>query len=309
MEDRFYLLNIKHSHPWAPDKSPAEYWLDDRGAAPTFYGDCTVDAVREGTLNGLRRGEQPALFVHLLAQATREGFRPVFITIDSGKIWIYSPLRGPFEDAPVKAPKGPSDDLPKYFEVEIITTASVADAPLVLSSMRVNRWLSSGTFVPLTGIQYRGNIEAARMLAGLTEQPISRLDCLSSVELETLVAKLFEEQGFFVPAYRGGSVDGFDLIVEPPTSPVPALFDLAEEGAALAIQVKLRLSDKSDAHAWLVKPRRRYLITAQNTVPKKLELVAERVLTRSWLTQALAISPLTRQWLERSTRWVRQPID
>jgi hypothetical protein len=37
------------------------------------------------------------------------------------------------------------------------------------------------------------------------------LECLSSVELETLVAKLFEAAGCFVPAYRGGCVKDVDL--------------------------------------------------------------------------------------------------
>lgn len=309
MDERFYLLNIKHTHSWVSGKSPAEYWLEDQKAAPIFYGDCTIEGLRQGASKAWRRGEQAASFVNLLEQAEAERFSPIFITIDSGQIWIYVPTHGPFEGSPITAPAGTFDDLPKYFSVRILRKASVADAPLVLSSMRVNRWLSSGTFVALTGTQYQGNIEAARMLAGLKQQPISRLDCLSSVELETLVAKLFEEHGFFVPAYRGGFIDGFDLVVEPPAHAVPALFDLAAEQAPIAIQVKLRLSDEKGARVWLERSRRRYLVTSQIELPVRLRAVADQVLTRTWLSQALTISPRTRQWLERSTRWVHQTTD
>lgn len=309
MEERFFLLNIKHNHPWEPDKSPAEYWLGSRSAAPIFYGDSTVESIRAAPASTRYRGDQSILFVNILDTAAREGFKPTFITIDSGKIWIYSPVRGPFEDPLIKSPGGQVNDLPKFFEVKIIKVVNVTDAPLVLSSMRANRWLSSGTFTPLADIRYQGNIEAARTVASLTGRPISRLDCLSSVELETLIAKLFEEQGFFVPAYRGGFVDGFDLVVEPPASPVPVPFDIAEDGMPLAIQVKLRVTDEGSVAKWLKKGKNRYLITAQNELTKKLQLTTGQVFTRSWLAEALAISPLTRKWLERSTYWIRQPTD
>jgi len=304
MEDRFYLLNIKHPYKWATDKSAAEYWLDACEKAPIFYGDITIESIRQGGYAKNRRGEQPGNFVDLLKAAKDEEFRPVMITIDSGSVWIYTPLDGPHHcDGRFRPDNG---DVPKYFSVKTLIKESVREAPLVLSSMRSNRWLSSGTFIPLVGDPYQGNIEAARYVAGLPGEPISRIDCLSSVELETLVAKIFEENGYFVPAYRGGFVDGFDLVVKPNG---PLGFKLLEEPAPLEIQVKRRVSDERAVSAWMSKGEHRFLVCPQKEQFKHLAVRGERVLDRRWLISALQKSPRTREWLELSTEWVRRPLD
>ena len=302
MEDRFYLLNIKHPYRWAADKSAAEYWLDDHKKAPIFYGDITIDSIRQGGYAKNRRGEQPANFVDLLENA-RDSFRPIMITIDSGKVWIYTPKDGPHYCNGAHRPD--NGDVPKFFHVEQLARVRVAEAPLVLSSMRANRWLSSGTFVPLVGNQYEGNIEAVRTVAELQAKPISRLDCLSSVELETLVAKLFEENGYFVPAHRGGFVDGFDLVVKPRGA---TGFALADGSEPLAIQVKLRVTDEKSALAWLSQEPHRFLVSSQKDPFKHLGRVEAQVLDRRWLMDALRKSPRTTEWLEESTHWVRKPL-
>jgi len=304
MEDRFYLLNIKHPYKWATDKSAAEYWLDACEKAPIFYGDITIESIRQGDYAKNRRGEQPANFVDLLNAAKEEAFRPVMITIDSGKVWIYTPKDGPHHCDGAHRPD--NGDVPKFFHVEHLARVRVAETPLVLSSMRANRWLSSGTFVPLVGDQYAGNIEAARFVAKMRGRPIRRLDCLSSVELETLVAKLFEENGYFVPAYRGGFVDGFDLVVRPKGS---ASLGLADESTPLAIQVKLRVTDEKGVLAWLMGDRHRFLVSPQKEAFRHLAQIGKQVLDRRWLVGALQKSPRTREWLEESTRWVPHPLE
>ena len=81
------------------------------------------------------------------------------------------------------------------------------------------------------------------------------LECLGSVELETLVAKVFEAAGCFVPAYRGGCIQDLDLFahnyravdIELDGLVVPA-------GERISIQVKgtSRLSACPDAVGCLI---------------------------------------------------------
>jgi hypothetical protein len=71
------------------------------------------------------------------------------------------------------------------------------------------------TFSRLEPIKHYGNCKALNfMLTGITPEVDSfehYLRCLSSMEFETLIAKIFEEQGYFVPAYRGGTLRRYDL--------------------------------------------------------------------------------------------------
>lgn len=109
----------------------------------------------------------------------------------------------------------------KLLPVKLIRTVLVTDVPLVLAGIGANRNYSSGTFREISG---NGNILAIKSILG---QPVAYpanpsvlniIECLSSVELETLVAKLFEEAGCFVPAYLGGTMQGADLFIRNATS-------------------------------------------------------------------------------------------
>src|SRR5207247_1188083 len=92
------------------------------------------------------------------------------------------------------------------------------DVPPVLAGINANAWLSRGTYREMTNW---GNIKAVERALGhpLPPEHLKKencgvpqlLECLSSVELETLVAKLFEAAGCFVPAYRGGCIQYVDL--------------------------------------------------------------------------------------------------
>lgn len=119
----------------------------------------------------------------------------------------------------------------KLLPVEICVDVPASTAPVVLSGMTQNRYISANTFVKFPdGPQYRGNIKAVEFLLATkaknrsirNEQfiadpkqnnPSNLLECLSSIELETLVAKLFENYGCFVPAYKGGTIKDIDLFV------------------------------------------------------------------------------------------------
>jgi hypothetical protein len=49
MEIKFFNLNIKHKyHSFDPKMSAAEYWLNDKNAAPIFYGADTCEDILSG---------------------------------------------------------------------------------------------------------------------------------------------------------------------------------------------------------------------------------------------------------------------
>ena len=63
--------------------------------------------------------------------------------------------------------------------------------------------------------KYEGNIAAIKYLIGeLNDFKIDPLKTLSSVQLETLVVKIFEKNGAFIPAWRGGTLKDIDIIAK-----------------------------------------------------------------------------------------------
>jgi hypothetical protein len=118
---------------------------------------------------------------------------------------------------------------------------------------------------------------------------------LSSVEFETLVAKIFEESGCFVPAYRGGTMAGADLFAHNKSDSRISIGGLViEPEASMSIQVKLK------AHA---KP-----------LPSGIDLIVAgdaketpNSLGSKWLQTALKNSPNTARWLKSSIDWLPEP--
>jgi len=120
-----------------------------------------------------------------------------------------------------------------------------------LSSIKSNSFLGRGTFREISGREksYNGNIRAIEFLSDKKFKRIKVdsfedfLCCLSSLEFETLVAKIFEEGGFFVPAYKGGFIKDFDLIIKNiQTNSIPILNENVLPGKTVTIQVKLSMN-------------------------------------------------------------------
>jgi len=104
--------------------------------------------------------------------------------------------------------------------------------------------------------------------------------CLSSIEFETLIAKIFEEQGYFVPAYKGGSLENIDLVCE-------------KDGEKKSIQIKLQMEEEHyDEDIDL------YYCIINNAIPtdniKNCEIIKEE----------LKNCPNTKYWLNRTLDWV-----
>jgi len=120
------------------------------------------------------------------------------------------------------------------------------------------------------------------------------LECLGSVELETLVAKVFEAAGCFVPAYRGGCIQDVDLFahnyravdIELDGLVVPA-------GERISIQVKgtSRLNACPDGVGCLIA-----LDAPQSP----------RCFGENWLFTRAAYFPEVAEWLKLSLSWLPQ---
>ena len=102
--------------------------------------------------------------------------------------------------------------------VENLACKACKDVPPVLAGIGANQYYARSTF---RRINDWGNYKAIDWVAGRVGQgehwnlsaqgPDQLLECLGCTEIETLVAKLFESHGCFVPAYRGGTMQDIDL--------------------------------------------------------------------------------------------------
>ncbi len=172
---------------------------------------------------------------------------------------------------------------------------SITKVPAILAGMAASQWLARGTF---REIRNEGNIIAIQaMLKQQINVPDNAsikhaLNCLSSVEFETLIAKLFEEAGCFVPAYRGGNIQGVDIFAINKSTSLINLAGLTIEPAmAMSIQVKLSTP--------LTAPPQGVDILVGMGITESTNCLGE-----NWLALALAERPKTRRWLVQSLEWL-----
>lgn len=221
----------------------------------------------------------------------------IIIVIDKGKIWFLQPI-----SEVGGLPKEENGNIPKAIEVNILKIKDLKDVPAILSNMATNTYLYTGAF---REIKWLGNIKAMEWVLGqgeLSERHYEKdkltnsnlLECLSSVELETLVAKLLEEDGCFVPAYRGGCMKDVDLFAINDNS----LHDIAlggmeiPKGRSISIQVKIRDDGRSHKDV-------DYFIA----LDAKL---SDHSFNADWLMSQIQERKHinTRKWLIRSLKWL-----
>ena len=204
---RWYYLKIGRGNEladkWLSGDNPLK-----RPAVPIFYGRCSIADLQAG-----KCGQQEKDFYESSLPENRAA--RVITVVFGGFVWFLRPA-GNLEEYD---PGDESRDTWKMMPVDFIRPKlRLADVPPVLSGINANAYLCRGTFREMSNW---GNIKAVECVL---EHPLPRkhiaqenctvprlLECLSSVELETLVAKLFEAAGCFVPAYRGGCVKDVDL--------------------------------------------------------------------------------------------------
>lgn len=308
---RYFNLNIKHEHYTNETQTAAEYWLDGKNSAPVFFGKTSVD-----DLIGGQKGEEAEKFAGIGRLKKGEQEKLIFVTIDSGKIWLFKPAGKIRELKAIEFERRKVGrvtrvtDIPKVIPVELIGEArKLGEIPLVLASMKTNQAFSRGTFREIDKNEYPGNIAAIDFLLN-KDFEVDPLDCLSSVEFETLVAKIFEANRCFVPAYKGGFIKDVDLFIYGGRKSDFLELNVDKSGIhkgldyRAEIQLKLRVTKKDGLSEWL-EPSGRNLISLEKKPLEALEdLHEERYFTRKWVRESIRRLPEVNKWLQQSLWWL-----
>ena len=132
---RYFSLNIRHKEK-NEKVSEAVKWID-LNKVPIFFGESTIDEC----LSGEVENSQAMLFCEIgnLKKVDQSNCR--IVTIDSGFIYIYAPEGRMKEEKTVVRENG-TRVMPKTMAIRMIKKLSVSEAPLILSSMKVNQAIS-----------------------------------------------------------------------------------------------------------------------------------------------------------------------
>ncbi|WP_421882744.1 hypothetical protein [Methylibium sp.] len=305
-----HILNIKHP----AEGNTAEYWLGRRNLAPVFFGQSTVQQLlADRGVNGQRLGGGARLFAELGLDERHQASARC-ITISAGEVWCYrfTGRISALDNEAIEFLRNGQHciDVPKAIPVAVEERIPIYEVPLIVASLRVNQHFCRGTFAHINPERYPGNVAALDWLWGAVPEPLHRLQCLSSIELETLIAKLLEEQGAFVPAYKGGFLHGVDLFAYADSAAVAQRSRLpfvrrTDGRLVLSVQVKTRIGDVGDVQAWLAGGDERVLITIEDERhPALADLHGVRYFTREWVEQSLGSAPVSNAWLDRSLNWL-----
>ena len=201
--------------------------------------------------------------------------------------------------------------VPKYYDIEIINSCEIKKAPYILATMKTNQAFSRDTFRRIDEKKYGGNIAAIKSLIGeLNDFKIDPLKTLSSVQLETLIAKIFEKNGAFIPAWRGGTLKDTDIIAKFEGNIPDNLLikKIQEKDKDINIQVKIKLNDENnvnDLKEFLEKPNT-FLITGDDEPIYKLKDYAEdkQYLTSKWIKKQIYSYDEIKKWYEKCIEWL-----
>ena len=265
----YFLLNINRNK-----KNCVDEWIKERKIAPIFYGNYTIDQI----VNQVKPFPPDAyLFIDSFSKINNDA---IIISIGNSNLYFYR------QKGKLKEYERDRDDLVKGFDVEIIKVIEIKKSPLVLITIKSNRYMSSGAFRKIhedKGKSYFGNIKAIEYLL-YDKKPIitsfeDYLFCLSSLEFETLIAKMFEENGFYVPAYKGGFIKNYDLFCK-------------KEDKVLSLQIKLDLKKESyNEYTNLY-----YCINS--------ELKENNIKTWKEIKEEIKECKETKKWLMKTLEWV-----
>jgi hypothetical protein len=286
----FYLKLGKSNslaNDWLEGKNPL-----NRPAVVIFFGRSNIEDIRSS-----RSDPQAKAFYESSLPEERD--HTLMIVVGHGKAWFLKPIDEIVEhDDPTD-----TENLWKIMPVEIRSVQRVNQIPPILAGINANTYLGRGTY---REINNQGNIKAIYCSLKIplpTEYLMDEncnaarlLECLSSVELETLTAKVFEAAGCFVPAYRGGCVKDVDLFAHNDNLANIKLSGLTiPSKGSLSIQVK----------GWTPTPLR----TCPSTVDCLIGLNVVRspnCFDSEWLLDQARAFPNVASWLKRSLDWLPQ---
>ena len=277
----YFLLNINMDK-----ESKVDYWINERKFAPIFYGMNTINQIINGETT-LKRNQfrDASLFVKTFENKNNDA---TILSIGEEHIYIYR-QDGKLKELENYVQEGKTKGIVKGFQVKIIEKILIKQCPLVLVTIKSNKHMSLGTFKKISskqkGKSYFGNIKAIEYF--ISEKKIQKannfmeyLFCLSSLEFETLIAKMFEEEGYFVPAYKGGFIKNFDLFC-------------TKNDKTISLQIKLEMheeyyNDCTDLYYCIIN----------NTVS------TDKIKTWKNIEHELKSCPKTMEWLKKTLYWI-----
>jgi hypothetical protein len=285
-EMQLFFMNVNFDQ-----NNEVDYWIGEKNFAPIFYGQSTIEQILKDDGHNLK----PLAFkdAKSFLEIMKARNDCLIVSIGNEYIYFFS------QDGDLIELEEYKGDIVKGCNIKTIKKVKIKETPLILASIKANRYLSSGTFKPLSLDKNFGNIKAIEYV--LSEEKIqindftSYLSCLSSLEFETLIAKVFEELGCFVPAYKGGFIRNYDLFVrnikEIPISKPGIILDPME---VKSVQIKLNLEDSH------INQITDYFFAIKSTQEEP------NIFSSSKIESLLASLPITSFWLEQTLFWVQK---
>ena len=298
---KYYLLQIKEGPHGGPFYDTVNKWIS-AGYAAVF----TKDPLGKIGTNPVSADVEK--FIELFNSTQNDDSIILSIGEDetsTDSLYIYQ------KDGPLEEITSLSVDKKNYktcnyvdnaigFKIKLLKKIKVVECPLVLATIKSNTRLTMGTFKSIEDPNnpdshmnsYYGNIKALEYILHDKKEKVSvdsfaeYMECLSPIEFETLIAKLKEEEGYFVPAYKGGMLKDYDLICK-------------KDGRQENIQIKLNLS--KDTYN---KYKKKGLIIY--CVSKSEKIVDPTVTIYDWqdIEKLINKSPNTKKWLSQTLDWV-----
>lgn len=304
MNNKYYYAKIGAGNKWASQDLSGDNEIG-RPAIPIFYS-CTFDD--NVFLKNAEEERGTKRQIETFLEVGKNNADRYIIVSHEGHIYFLEPA-GSIEKRRAKNRAGHSSNSEhkcdecyiRLLPVKKRMQKKIAEVPPVLASINANTYISRGTFREIpsnTGKTYDGNIIAIQAMLGHDIPKLKDpsfgvvLQCLSSVELETLIAKIFEEAECFVPAYRGGNMKDVDLFAHNRTGKKIDIAGLAiNPDRPLSIQVKL----SSDAS----RPPEGVDVLIASELENN-----EGCFDSDWIIKALKQSEKTRAWLKESLHWI-----
>ena len=312
----YYNLNIKLSNELKLNNNiqlqnlfNAAHNLEKMNRAPIFFGDYEHEDYTNAKKNkkkledfNTKQLNEACEFINLY-KVNKEAR---IITIGDEKIWIYK-IKGQIKNGNIEFDK----IRPKYYDIEFIKKKKyfkIEDVPYILATMKTNQAFSRNTFRKIDEKKYEANIAAIKFLIGeLNDFKIDPLKTLPSVQLETLIAKIFEKNKAFIPAWRGGTLKGIDIIAKFEKNIPYNLFKKKIKEKKIRIQVKIQLNDKNKLEELkkLLEEHNFFLITAEDGPHKELEKYHEKnYLTSKWIKKQIYNYDEIKKWYEECIKWL-----
>lgn len=309
----YYNLNIKLNNELKLNNNiqlrnlfSAAHNLEKMNRAPIFFGHYEHEDYTNAKKNKKKLGDfntkqlnEACEFINLY----KENKEVRIITIGSEKIWIYK-IKSQIKNDKIEFDKFRQ----KYYDIEIMKHSKIEDVPYILATMKTNQAFSRNTFRKIDEKKYEANIAAIKSLIGeLNDFKIDPLKSLSSVQLETLIAKIFEKNNAFIPAWRGGTLKDIDIIAEFEKNIPDNLFKVKIQGKKIKIQVKIKLNDENNVEQLkeLLKEPNFFLITGEDKPHKDLKKHhEENYLTSKWINQQINSCDEIRNWFEKCIKWL-----